>query len=183
MRTPVHPQTKASLSKVRARAVPRARRTLLSPLVAGGALPSTPAEFEAPSRRRTAGSGEDLGTFCAPVRGVSGDPTPVLARLPNPEPAGGAEPPLFGILQTSICAGAHLYSAPQHVASAGTLLGRVPATCGSEEPEAMRDPGCGLRRFSLPRTPVNSPHTSPWMGPRRALPSLPGRRDRPRRRR
>ena len=72
---PVRPGAKVVQGKMRARTVLRARATPLSPLVAGRALPSTPAGFEAPPRHRCAGSGEDWVCFCAPVRGVWRPPT------------------------------------------------------------------------------------------------------------
>lgn len=121
------------------------------------ALPSAATTCKVAPGHRCSGSGEDRGAFCALIRSLSRPPTPVLVRLPLPVLDDRLRPvSLAAGLGTPVRTGAHLYSAPQHVASADTLLGRVPATCGSEEPEAMQDPGCGLTGTPLPRTPVDT---------------------------
>jgi hypothetical protein len=142
---------------MRVEAVSRARRGApLGPLVAERALASTSAGFEVPPRHRYAGSGEDHRLTRGPVRGVSRAPAPVLARLPNPGLAGRPKarladrhPPSF------VCAGAHLYSALQHIASDETPLGPGSGYLRPDGCRAMRDLGFGLRRMILPRTPVN----------------------------
>ena len=167
------------------RAVSRARRGApLGPLVAERALASTSAEFEVPPRHRYVGSVEDHRLTRGPVRGVSRTSAPVLARLPNPDLAGCPEARLAGPHpRASLCAGGHLYSAPRHEASAGTVLAPVPASCGPLGPGFMRDPGCGLRRTPLPKLFGKSSRVSNWdsedalRGRRRLDRSLLGAKD------
>jgi hypothetical protein len=62
---------------------------------------------------------------------------------------------LSGIPRVSVCTGAHLYSAPQRVASAETLLGPASGCLRPNGCRAMQGLGCERRVTLLPHTPLN----------------------------